>query len=183
MILSLLFIFLFVVLVSALLIFIFSMLLPSMKAEGIEIQSPVLSLEEKNYNEDVSPTHSANPAMMAKLDEMAFVLDKSLKKRMEFSGVKSCILFHDNYQTQYFTLEKKCIGFGDCVKVCTQKAMKIKNNMLTVTKMCAGCGRCIEACPVKIISLVKKDNNITENEKNGFKFLKKCYKIFSRVGK
>ncbi len=43
---------------------------------------------------------------------------------------------------------KKCVGCGDCVAHCSQKALSIKEKKASIdTKKCIGCGECILICP------------------------------------
>ena len=45
-----------------------------------------------------------------------------------------------------------CLGFGDCVAVCKNKALSIKDGVAVVDKKrCTGCGRCATVCPHHVI--------------------------------
>ena len=98
-----------------------------------------------------------------------------------------------------------CIGLGDCVKVCEQKAIAINEHTAKVSSSCCGCGKCAYVCPQKIIkmvpvnasdltALVKPDsdfakvieaNNIEKNiewkPKKYFKLWAYCYKIYKII--
>ena len=53
--------------------------------------------------------------------------------------------------------EDKCIRCGECIKKCTNKAIKIVNNyLITDKKMCSRCGRCVDICPEGARELVGK---------------------------
>ncbi len=48
--------------------------------------------------------------------------------------------------------KKKCIGCGDCVEHCSQKAISLLNEKSLINpKKCVGCGECIIICPNKAI--------------------------------
>ena len=47
-----------------------------------------------------------------------------------------------------------CLGQGDCVKVCEQKAISIENGRAVINQMCCGCGKCINICPQNIIKML-----------------------------
>ena len=47
-----------------------------------------------------------------------------------------------------------CLGFGSCVKVCSNNAISIVNGVAVVDKnLCASCGKCVKACPKNLIEL------------------------------
>lgn len=48
-----------------------------------------------------------------------------------------------------------CLGFGDCVSVCPQKAISIDDSDIAVIdyEKCNGCGRCVDECPQNLIEL------------------------------
>jgi len=84
----------------------------------------------------------------------------------EYKGVKSCrsanFVFGRGMECQY-----GCIGFGDCVNVCSFGALEIKNGLVEVdNEKCVGCGKCVDICPRKIITI--------EEKKEGKNFYVKC---------
>ncbi len=49
------------------------------------------------------------------------------------------------HQMAYY--EKKCIGCGECVEICSANAHRIENGVHTFNRdLCIGCGKCAEAC-------------------------------------
>lgn len=49
----------------------------------------------------------------------------------------------------------KCVGCGNCVKICAHSAPIIANGKCTIDEVkCVGCGRCIGVCPVDAIGPV-----------------------------
>lgn len=47
-----------------------------------------------------------------------------------------------------------CLGFGSCVKVCSNNAISIVNGVAVVDKnLCTSCGKCVKACPKNLIEL------------------------------
>ena len=54
-----------------------------------------------------------------------------------------------------------CLGFGSCVKVCPENAIKIIDGVAVVNRArCIGCGLCVKACPKGIIELVPEKNRV-----------------------
>ncbi len=50
-----------------------------------------------------------------------------------------------------------CIGFGDCVSVCSQNAIDLYNGISYIdSDLCIGCGMCQKACPMGIIDMIPK---------------------------
>ena len=50
------------------------------------------------------------------------------------------------------TCNHSCLGYGDCVTVCAEKAISVASGVAVVnTDRCNGCGDCVEACPVGLI--------------------------------
>ena len=48
-----------------------------------------------------------------------------------------------------------CHGLGDCVKVCENNAICIKNGVTVINpELCTACGKCVKVCPNKLISLI-----------------------------
>ncbi len=48
---------------------------------------------------------------------------------------------------------EKCIGCGQCVKDCLNRALKIEEGKAVVTKPCFLCGHCIAICPAEAVSM------------------------------
>ncbi len=55
-----------------------------------------------------------------------------------------------------------CLGYGDCVKVCSFGAIEIRDGIAYVDRdKCVGCGKCVEVCPRGIIELVPEKNKVS----------------------
>ena len=51
-----------------------------------------------------------------------------------------------------------CLGYGNCMNVCSNNAIRIENGIAVVDlDKCGGCGECAEACPKKLIKIVPKN--------------------------
>lgn len=178
MILRIFFIFLFLVLCGFILYFIYGVFIPAIKHQIIESQDPLFSEVELNYvgnMEEPDIKLSGNKAVI-EYGPKTSVKDN----RLEYNGIKSCALFNSIYDTAN-DYSNVCIGFGDCVKVCPQEAIKIENHVAVITKNCCGCGKCITVCPKDIIKLVPKESlNNSLSEQKYFKFWKSCYRIFHK---
>lgn len=67
--------------------------------------------------------------------------------KLFYSGDKSCIY--------------SCLGHGDCVKVCPQKAIALENGVARIDpKKCIGCGICVRECPNNVIRLVNDTTKV-----------------------
>jgi len=80
----------------------------------------------------------------------------------DYSGVGTC-----KAAAQLLRGYKKCpyacLGLGDCVEVCPQRAISIKpeNSVAVVdTEKCTGCGLCLAECPQNLIELVPAGTKI-----------------------
>ncbi len=78
---------------------------------------------------------------------------KNTARRFIYSGHKDCSLFKTLYEAEY-DCSYGCIGFGSCMSHCPQDAIIIENNTAVITESCDGCGKCIPFCPNKLIKLV-----------------------------
>lgn len=71
-----------------------------------------------------------------------------------------------------------CLGFGDCVNVCTYGAIKIVDGAARVIQeKCTGCGACAKACPKLIISIMADSENpavLCKNSDKGAQTRKIC---------
>ncbi|WP_191014168.1 4Fe-4S dicluster-binding protein [Treponema zioleckii] len=176
MIFSLVFLFLFIFLISGILYFFFYSFIPALKIryEGI---NELLSSEEFSNDDETLVKHLANPNVRAFVDDSE---DKSkLEKRLNYLGEKNCLLFASEYGSAYRN-SKCCIGYGDCLKKCPQQAIIIKKNVAVVTDVCNGCGLCLDACPINLISMIPISDERPVEKRKGFDFWFECYKIFCR---
>ena len=75
--------------------------------------------------------------------------------KYKYFGVKTCtasnIVGGGHKACQY-----GCVGFGDCVKVCSFDALHIGPGGLPVVndENCTGCGLCVAACPKNIMDMI-----------------------------
>jgi len=57
-----------------------------------------------------------------------------------------------------YTDPEKCVGCGDCFKVCIYDGLKMVKGKSTHTDNCIACGRCEEVCPNDAISTIFDEN-------------------------
>lgn len=189
--LSLLFLF------SAALILTFNncILLPSLKSLDFNLDETLFSSNEINLIKlnEISEKSDKNVKNL-----IAFVKNESnkesSKKLFNYLGPKNCEFFSQNYESEYENIEN-CLGFGNCVKVCPQNAIKIIDNTAYINELCSSCGKCFNKCPKNLISLVEKKSNLKETLESAnlktknlnkvlsifnrcFYFYSKCYKLF-----
>jgi len=181
MILSMIFLFLMILLITALLFYLFCFFLPALKEkyDGISAQ-----LATELHFSDGTDKNLPRPdfSRVAVIEENEDSDER--QKRLNYLGEKNCQLFHKNYTSEYKN-PKICIGFGDCLKVCPQEAIRIVDNRAVVGDDCNGCGKCVSYCPEKLIRLVVVDDSedFAKEKKDGskgFKFWSICYKMFRR---
>lgn len=143
-----------------------------------------------------------------KVSERAVVLcncNKTFKRTPELSAKKgqSCSIINSTYSSLN-DCRFSCLGLGDCVKVCPQEAIFIKNGTATINELCNGCGKCISYCPKNLIKLVPVGtenlvlcSNNTQNlttcdslgkteilsypKKKGFKIWQSCYRLLNKI--
>lgn len=69
-------------------------------------------------------------------------------------------LYFCNKTRQYSSKVKidlqKCIGCGECVKLCPMKNLRIEKNRVVAEDRCTMCYRCINNCPKQAITLIGK---------------------------
>lgn len=102
---------------------------------------------DNNYLPPYATNNSQKAALMCK------DYKDPLRKRLDYQGFNDCRLFKSSYETEY-ACKNSCSGFGDCVSVCPQKAITIRNHIAIISESCNGCGLCVSACPQKLIKLV-----------------------------
>lgn len=175
MILSFVFLFLMLLLITAVVFYLFCFFIPALKLKYDGI-STTLATKIQFYEDDVEP-FTGDRTKIAAIDDSA---DSDFEKRLLYQGDKNCLLFHNIYNSEYKN-PKICIGVGDCVRICPQEAIKIRFNRAEIMGTCNGCGKCIDYCPEHIISLVPRSKKDSESFPKGFKFWAACYKLLSWV--
>ena len=152
MILAIILLILIVLIIAILLLFLFYILFPSIQVNKKIKEDPVISNREIEY---IKPKLEK----IEKTDVRAIVLCSCEKtfnaKRDSFNESYSCAMVN-NYSGTGTDCKYACIGLGDCVKICPQEAIIIKNRTAVVTNLCIGCGKCVSVCPLQIIRLIPK---------------------------
>lgn len=199
MIISLLFIFLFLIVLSGILFFIFNILLPALHQQSISTEAPLFSREEIQF---ALQKNELKPEQFSKVAVIRCSPERNVEKtRMNFYGVKSCQLFVEQCGSLDFC-DWACVGLGDCIKSCPQEAINLQNGVAVVSDLCTGCGKCVDVCSKKIIKLVPLsfseckhcaapaeekidcpkchavEKNVLQPNKD-FQFWGKCYRLFS----
>ena len=97
--------------------------------------------------------------------------------KMDYVGIESC----EAAKTMYGGYGKctfGCMGLGDCVKVCPEGAICIRNGIAHIdTRKCIGCGLCVKTCPRGIIELMADNEKVLltcNNKEKGAVVRKKC---------
>lgn len=97
--------------------------------------------------------------------------------KMDYLGINSC----EAAKTMYGGKGRcgfGCIGFGDCVKACSQDAICLKNGIAHInTRLCVGCGTCLKACPQGLIELIPDEERALvtcSNKEKGAVARNKC---------
>lgn len=77
-------------------------------------------------------------------------------KRFDYVGIRTCAAAVGMFGGEG-ACPSSCIGFGDCVSVCSASAVKICNGVAVINpSLCGGCGVCADTCPKKLISMAEK---------------------------
>lgn len=75
-----------------------------------------------------------------------------------YVGTKQCVAAEKFYNGKG-NCSYGCTGFGDCVRVCENDAIKIVNGVAVIDPhKCFACGKCVKVCPNHLISLKKKSS-------------------------
>lgn len=73
-----------------------------------------------------------------------------------------------------------CLGYGSCVRVCTNHAIEIREGVAKVhPELCSGCGACAQICPRKVIEMMPKKSTVhvyCKSLDSGAKVRKYCSK-------
>lgn len=73
--------------------------------------------------------------------------DSCKSAKLYFGGPRSC--------------KYGCIGLGDCVRACPQKAIEVCNGLANIDRnKCDGCGACKDVCPQGLIRIFPKSQRI-----------------------
>ena len=100
------------------------------------------------------------------------------KTDYEYSGTKDCSMMSFVPGGGPKSCNYGCLGYGDCVKVCSIGAISIVNGIAKVDKeLCKSCGNCVKACPKSLIEMIpyKAERKVACFSKDkGPQVLKKC---------
>ena len=81
--------------------------------------------------------------------------------KYEYFGEKSCELMEFVPGKGEKACKNGCLGYGSCVKVCSDEAISIVNGVAVVdSDKCKACGKCVSACPKGLISIISADTKI-----------------------
>lgn len=81
-------------------------------------------------------------------------------RKHDYVGELSCRLANMSYNGDKLC-SYACLGYGDCVAVCPQEAISIKDGVAKVDpSKCIGCGICTRICPNHVIHLIKDTEHI-----------------------
>ena len=153
--------------------YLFCFFIPALKLRYDGINSSLAS--ELQFSKVTAPPQAA-----ADFSKIAFIRQipvEPTERRLDYQGEKNCALFQSVYRSAYKN-PKICIGYGDCVSKCPQRAISVKNGCAVVSNLCNGCGECLSSCPEQLISLIDRteENNVLPEGKL-FKFWYACYTL------
>lgn len=97
--------------------------------------------------------------------------------KLVYDGVDTCqavsLMFSGDSACGY-----GCLGHGDCVAACPEKAISICNGLATIDpEKCVGCGICVKTCPKNVIAIVpyeQKHHVLCVNHDKGAETNKVC---------
>lgn len=77
----------------------------------------------------------------------------AMEARNRYTGIESCLAaklhFGGPGDCAY-----GCIGYGDCVAVCPQNAIRLEDGLAHIDfRLCVGCGLCASTCPQSVIKM------------------------------
>ena len=75
-------------------------------------------------------------------------------RKYEYQGITSCAAVKTLYGGSGNCVYG-CLGYGDCVNVCPNNAVSIKDGVAVINPdECLGCGLCAKICPNRVISMI-----------------------------
>src|SRR5574344_2061084 len=128
MILAVVLITLIVLLLALVLFFMFAILLPAMKVQSFSVDNPVFSEIELKY---VIPDVKQHKDITKHAVVLCSPDKEFASPRLMFNPAQSCRLVYEVYGSLN-DCRYSWIGLGDCVKVCPQEAIIIKNRTAVV---------------------------------------------------
>ncbi len=82
------------------------------------------------------------------------------KNRFQYAGAHSCRAARDLHGGPK-VCPNGCLGLGDCVTVCPEGAIEIRDGVARIIeKKCIGCRLCVGACPVNVIGMKPVGQNV-----------------------
>lgn len=202
MILKILVLIAILILVTLMIVFLALFFVPALKKQTNIKNEMLVSESEHKFKKLYEPDEKF------KVLERAVILcncNKKFKRNLELSAKKghSCAIINSACGSLN-DCRFSCLGLGDCVKVCTQEAIFIKNGTAVINELCNGCGKCVSYCPKNLIKLVpvstqslvlcsnneqplttcdsfKKAENLSYPKKKGFKIWQSCYKLLNKT--
>lgn len=74
-------------------------------------------------------------------------------RKYNYDGTQSCAAAN-RYYSGSKVCTNGCLGYGDCINVCPNDAIKVVDGIAVVdAQYCVGCGMCVKSCPNNLISL------------------------------
>lgn len=107
-------------------------------------------------------------AQIVDIKRMAIHDGDGIRTTVFFKGCPlKCVWCHNpesiGFKPQLSYIKKKCIGCGECVKVCKSRAHIIENgNHVFHREKCTGCGKCEEVCLGEALKLYGKEMAVSE---------------------
>lgn len=198
MILKIFLLILSILILGILISFVFFVLEPSIESKNGIYDNLIINLKEKFFFK------AEQKAEIKVTNKKAWVLKQKKidihSQPIDFDVMHTCKMLKSLYFTDS-SYKYVCIGQGDCVRICEQKAISIHDGLAVINQMCCGCGKCIKFCPQNIIKMIppytenlldipeldseveelcKRDiieKNVEWKSKKYFKLWNYCYKI------
>ena len=72
-----------------------------------------------------------------------------------YFGIDDCVYAAKMPGSSPYACKFGCLGYGSCVKVCDQNAIRIIDKKAVVDEnLCIACGKCLKVCPHDLIELI-----------------------------